>query len=543
MILRKFKYLFYTVIYLRPGQIFWRLYYKFYKSLLLSNSPLPISECCGGFIDVVTKKASLSYPFNLNIFCLSYDMSCSERWNDENVDKLILYNFHYFDCLCSSGLSNDFVLNNQLICKWISDNPRGTGNGWESYPLSLRIVNWTKWHLLKCSLSENALRSLAIQTRYLRKRLEVHLLGNHLLANAKALVFAGLFFQGAEAEEWYQKGLKIIERELHEQVLPDGGHFERSPMYHAIILEDLLDLINVLRSYRRPLPGSWLATAKKMLHWLTGMVHPDGEICFFNDSAMKIASEFSSLQHYAQKLEIVSETPPVPAGLTCFESSGYIHWSSFDADVFLDVAPVGPDYLPGHAHADTLSFELSLWKQRVFVNSGTSCYGVSAERLRQRSTSAHNTIEVDGENSSEVWGGFRVARRARPFNLSVQEQDNVTSVTCSHDGYRRLPGKVIHRRKWDFASRSLTIHDHLSGHCSSATSRLYLHPEVIAEMVGDNNVSIQLPEGERVCLEISGASSVCLEPSTWHPEFGMVLPNICLVAEIAEQELLTTIKW
>jgi hypothetical protein len=40
-----------------------------------------------------------------------------------------------------------------------------------------------------------------MQVRFLRKRLEVHLLGNHLFANAKALVFAGLYFSGDEAEE------------------------------------------------------------------------------------------------------------------------------------------------------------------------------------------------------------------------------------------------------------------------------------------------------------------------------------------------------
>ena len=84
-----------------------------------------------------------------------------------------------------------------------------------------------------------------MQVRFLRKRLEIHLLGNHLFANAKALVFAGLYFTGNEADEWLGKGLAILEREVPEQVLRDGGHFERSPMHHGIILEDLLDLLNV----------------------------------------------------------------------------------------------------------------------------------------------------------------------------------------------------------------------------------------------------------------------------------------------------------
>src|SRR5690606_4780416 len=111
------------------------------------------------------------------------------------------------------------------------------------------------------------------------------------------------------------------------------------------------------------------------------------------------------------------------------------------------MAPVGPDYLPGHAHADTLSFELSLFGQRVLVNSGTSCYGHGSERIRQRGTTAHNTVVVDGADSSEVWSGFRVARRARAINPEVHDHQGLEA-SCSHDGYHRLPGRVTHHRRW-----------------------------------------------------------------------------------------------
>ncbi|MEN9780004.1 MAG: hypothetical protein RL014_1152 [Pseudomonadota bacterium] len=103
--------------------------------------------------------------------------------------------------------------------------------------------------------------------------------------------------------------------------------------------------------------------------------------------------------------------------------SGYVRLDNGPAVALLDVAPVGPDYLPGHAHADTLSFELSVGAQRVLVNSGTSCYGSSAERLRQRGTAAHNTVVVNGQDSSEVWGGFRVARRPLPARRGSQRTE------------------------------------------------------------------------------------------------------------------------
>ena len=82
--------------------------------------------------------------------------------------------------------------------------------------------------------------------------------------------------------------------------------------------------------------------------------------------------------------------------------------------LLLDVASIGPDYLPGHGHADTLSFEMSLFGKRTLVNRGISQYGIEVRQV-ERGTAAHNTVVINNENSSEVWSGFRVARRARPL--------------------------------------------------------------------------------------------------------------------------------
>ena len=102
--------------------------------------------------------------------------------------------------------------------------------------------------------------------------------------------------------------------------------------------------------------------------------------------------------------------------------------------LLLDVAAIGPSYLPGHGHADSLSFEMSIYGTRVFVNSGVSEYKAGLIRDYERGTSAHNTVEVNGTNSSEIWAEFRVARRARPFGLRVEQSHKEISVSCAHDG-------------------------------------------------------------------------------------------------------------
>ena len=151
-------------------------------------------------------------------------------WNDPRFEKLWLYNLHYFEKHCTS----------ELIERWIKENPIGHGNGWEPYPISLRVVNWLKH--LGPRVPPHIARSVREQVAYLLPRLEYHLLANHLLANAKALVFAGTRLK---VDRWLKKGMAIYRRELPEQILDDGVHFERSAMYHAIILEDLLDLVEL----------------------------------------------------------------------------------------------------------------------------------------------------------------------------------------------------------------------------------------------------------------------------------------------------------
>lgn len=464
-------------------------------------------------------------------------------WNSAGHDKLWLYNLHYFDDLTADGAAEREAWHRALIERWIAENPPGHGNGWEPYTLSLRIVSWIKWAMAGNAPSPAMLASLAVQARFLARRLEWHLLGNHLLANAKALVHAGLFFDGPEADGWRTTGLAILAREIPEQVLADGGHFELSPMYHAIILEDLLDLANIAAAFpgvvAAGVPGGWHEAIGRMRTWLAAMLHPDGGIAFFNDAALAVASEPRDIEAYAHRLGLGPVRNPAGA-ITHLDRSGYVRLVRGDAVALIDVARVGPDYLPGHAHADTLSFELSLLGERVIVNSGTSVYGSGPERHRQRATAAHSTVEVDGESSSEVWGGFRVARRARPFDLALSSQDGAAVVACAHDGYRRLSGRVVHRRQWRLGERSLAVRDRVEGECRQAVARFHLHPGISASGgggVGD----LVLAGGRTVRWRIMGGAGRIV-PTTWHPELGVSVPGRCLEVALVRDGTLT-LEW
>lgn len=541
MILKKAIRLFYTVKYLKFTQIAYRLRYKLAQGIIDNITELQTRSLADTWKNPIQKKSHLSKPWTFTFLEQKYNCQFPQDWNSDQLEKLWLYNLHYFDDLQSSKCAERKDMHVDLIHKWIDENPIGIGNGWEPYPTSLRIVNWIKWAYAVNPVTDAFTLSLAIQTRNLEKKLEYHLLGNHLFANAKALIFAGLYFEGKEADDWFNLGMHILKREVPEQILPDGGHFERSPMYHGIILEDMLDMVNLCQTYGKEYPPAWDEKINKMLCWLNNMLHPDGQISLFNDAALNIAAAPNELRLYATRIRF--EDPLAPSsGTTTMEPSGYIRWQSNSAMLLMDVGEIGPSYLPGHAHADTLSFEMSIYGQRVIVDTGTSCYGLSAERLRQRKTISHNTVYVDQEDSSEVWGGFRVARRAKPFDLRVAETINNTKISCKHDGYKRLPGKVKHHREWILAENQATIIDNLSGSFTKAVASLHLHPEVQINKVQSNIYELTLIDGNTCRIAVKNGNC-SLVKTTYHPGFGIVESTNCLRISFTTNSCETVITW
>ncbi|PML92263.1 heparinase II/III family protein [Vibrio breoganii] len=542
--MQKYLLLFNTLRHLKPIQLINRIQRRFSKvTPVLTN--YTINSKLDDLVRVELLNPSL---ISENQFKFLNHIGEIGSWNDSHQEKLWLYNLHYFDDL-NAFLSNDRKDKHELILSnWFEKNPPMIGNGWEPYPLSLRTVNWIKYFSTSYKPNKTLLDSLFLQADALAQSLEYHLLGNHLFANGKALVFAGAYFEGDEGKKWLNKGLEILDREIPEQVLHDGANFELSPMYHHIILADMLDMVNLAKvagvAELTERLSYWEKVIEKMITWAEHMSHPDGEVSFFNDSAMGIAPKLNVLLDYAHRLGITensacSEKPLTELTAAHLKESGYVTIENVNFKALLDVAKIGPDYIPGHGHADTLSFEMSAFGQRLFVNSGTGEYGLSEERLRQRKTSAHNTVEVDAQDSSEVWSGFRVARRAYPSTPTITQNKDSIVVECSHNGYKRLKGKVTHFRKWSFSNNQMVIEDTLSGQYQTALSPLHIHPDVTVREKDKHTVELILKSGEIVT--VASLSPLRIEQTTWHPQFGITIPNKKIVFSVEDGESKVTI--
>jgi hypothetical protein len=465
----KLQLLFHTVKYLKLKQIYFRLYYFAraryrkiigfkYKFLKGSNStPLELDKSIGNiYSQCINKEFSflnLSKKFNNDI-----------NWNYSKYGKLWTYNLTYFEYLKNKeavSLIYDFC-----------ENIENIKDGLEPFPISLRGINWIKF-LTKYEIQDQKINdSLYAQYYILLDNLEYHLLGNHLLENGFSLLFGAYYFQD---EKIYQKAKEILVSELDEQILADGAHFELSPMYHQIMLFRVLDCINLMKNnnYKnQELLEFLILKAEIMLGWLESITYKNGNIPLLNDSANKIAPTTQQLTRYAKLLNVECLMLNVE-----FKESGYHKITKENYECIVDIGKIGPDYIPGHAHADTFNYELNINNKPFIVDTGLSTYETNDRRTCERSTCAHNTVEVNGISSSEVWAGFRVANRAKIVDIEEKED----FIKASHDGYKNKYG-ILHTRTWKFEDNKIMINDEISKECQ-AVAMLHFHPDITKEQI------------------------------------------------------------
>ena len=456
------------------------------------------------------------------------------RWAQPQAPKLWQYNLHYMEFLWSLPYEDA----REAAIDWIANHRLARGQvGWEPYVVSLRVQNFCAlffWHF-RAELERDAefrqmlWESLWLQCEWLVEHCETHLLGNHLLENGIALALAGSSFVGEAAQRWRTAGLAILRAELAEQILPDGGHFERSPMYH---LRTTYALALLMRCSDGEVARPVRPVLARLVRALRVMLHPDGEIALLNDSAFGTYPQPRAVLEFAAQLcrEGVDEPAPGPAlalvdtGFYGFRQESQGHY------ILCDAGPLGPDYLPGHAHADIFSFELSLAGRRVVVDSGVFDYQESASRTYCRSTAAHNTVVVAGQDQAELWAAFRVGRRGRPHDVTFSADGAGFQLEAWHDGYRHLRGHPRHGRRfvWD-AGGGLLVRDRVCSASDLACETwLHLHPDCELLSVAQGCATLQ-SGGDQVQIRFAGCGHLRVQTTRYFPEFGRAQQRHSLV--------------
>ncbi len=496
--------LFNTIKFLKPIQVYYRLYYfarRRIRNIFGFKYPLALSS---NSVSLNLQSSIASYTSvnnkTFNFLNLSHTFENGINWNFSEYGKLWTYNLTYFEFLQQEDMSKERGL--ELIYNFIEQSST-LKDGLEPFPISLRGINWVKFLSAHAIKDQKIDESLYAQYTVLMDNLEYHLLGNHLLENGFSLLLGSYYFQD---ELLYGKAKQILKRELREEILDDGGHFELSPMYHQLMLFRLLECINLVQNNNYKNQELLLLLEEKaesMLGWLNAMTFKNGAIPLFNDSANGIAPTTAQIDHYAEQLGFL-----IPSVMSELGKSGYRKFVKQNYELVVDVGNIGPDYIPGHAHSDIFNFELHIDKEPFIVDTGLSTYEINVRRQLERSTQSHNTVVVDNLDQSEIWGGFRVANRATIIMIN----ENTDEVEALHDGYKKIG--ILHTRKFEANDESIKIVDSIdSNNKHQCLAYLHFYPGITVKKSDSSLVT------EQATVFFEGHTDIEICEYSYAPEF------------------------
>ena len=457
-----------TVRHLRPAQIAWLLKRRVIDKTLERSLPAAPSETPRvadppfariPFLQQPAARAFSSDNDTITLLNRQAEHRIPAQWNRSDMGKLWVTELNYFHWLRPEI---GYEKGKSYLMDWIANAPHAPHTpAWDAFAVAQRILHWTRlldaWRHEWQSDPDRAtiLSDLYRQSRFLAKHQQFEFLGNHLIKTAAGLFAAGVFFDTDEAHAWRRKAADILVSESAEQILPDGGHYERSPMYHLLVLQDLLDVINMCP--RQEAPADMLTpVVNSMLAFAVECSDPDGRILLLNDSFFDQAPTTQDIAEYASR--VTDTLPPSrPNSPTSFPAFGIYHMGAGGWDIRVDGGKVGPDFLPAHAHTDTAGVLAWYNGHPVLVDSGCFCYDDDPARRRyDRSPYAHNVLTIDGHGSSKCWATFRVARR--PSRVHADHAD-ATHLSIEHDGFSHMKGAPVHTRELSLDRNAVHIED------------------------------------------------------------------------------------
>ena len=417
------------------------------------------------------------------------------------------HGFSWLADLATLGSAEARAIGRSAIATWIADNPAWHALSWRCDVLAARLVAWvTQFESFFAAGGDDRLRdallaSLARQARHLARVAAWEASGAARLHALKGMILVSIAL--GLGERRVAAALDALARELPLQVLPDGGHVERCPAAQLTVLRDLVDVRTALRTAHVVVPDALQMAIDRMAPMLRLFRHGDGRLAQFNDTS----EEYGALADLLLTRSEVRARPPLSA-----PHSGFQRLACGKTIVVVDTGAPPPPGLDRRAHAGTLSFEMSVGRERLIVNCGAYRGGNLDWRRAARNTAAHSTLTVADTNSAEICDDLTLGHRPTISNAERAEADGSQFIAAAHDGYRAQFG-VTHARHLFLAADGddLRGEDSLTSEGGTARDasfaiRFHLHPTVQVSLIQDGAAALlRLASGAGFRLRAQGA--------------------------------------
>jgi len=429
----------------------------------------------------------------------------SPRWFPPSAGPEWLAAWHGFgwlaDLAAAGGTARETA--RELVQGWLGENPGWHNLTWRSDVLATRIFAWVaQFDEIAGRDQDQALRramlgSLAAQLRHLARTAAWEVAGAARLRALKGLIAGRAALGGSQTQ--IAKPLAALGRELSFQILPDGGHLSRSPSLQLQILQDLIDTRAVLRLAQIEVPGGLQHAIERMAPMLRFFRHGDRRLALFNDS---LEEDGVLIDLVLTRSESKGQAPAQAA------HTGFDRLQAARSLVVVDTGKPPPPGFDEHAHAGTLSFEMSHGRERIIVNCGAYRGPKSNWWRVARASAAHSVLVVADTNSVEIREDGTIGRGPTSIARERAEQDGQQWISATHDGYRERFGLTYARQLFLAADgEDLRGEDRLTGLPGATFAvRFHLHPSVQASLVQDGAAALlRSPSGVLWRLRAAGA--------------------------------------
>ncbi|MCP4356052.1 MAG: hypothetical protein GY793_10605 [Proteobacteria bacterium] len=419
----------------------------------------------------------------VNLAGQSLNIEGTLNWRSSLVSDDFLQELHSFDFLkdlCAIPRNQGRHKAIGMVQSWMDEEAFVDSTFWKSTILSRRLINfitYANWMFKECDsqFKKDLMAVILKQQKHLSKTIPWHKSSYEIIASIKGVIYAGLALP--QNQSTFLEGLNLLKEELNKQILEDSTHIQKNAYIQFKLLEDLVSIRSTMKIANQQIPEvieNFIAT---MCESLAFFRHNDGKFVMFNSSFTGNSAKTTELLKICNQSHQTDFLP----------RAGFRKLFRNNTSIIVDCGKFEHPEILNSSTASTLAFELSYKNSRLFVSSGQ----FEDENDDYRQSKHFNTIEVDGNSSSEVIGfGLTGHHVEKVSSFSQEEKTLGTGIEGSYYGFKN--NSIKHTRRIFLAENGDEIRgeDIVLNAEHHVKSFFHIHPKYKVKIIDSYNAEI-----------------------------------------------------